>query len=294
MLGRRDYRTIGAPSQPLLYRLGRWRLLVELACWLVIAAILVVPLLALVATSLVSAYGVPLSPDTFTFDNYVEVLMRQQVTVRAFRNSFFLALSASLILMAIALPLAYFIVWRRNWVLTVLNLAAELPYALPGVVLAIACILLFILPLPVVGFSIYNTIWIILFAYLARFLTLALRPVVSAVHQTDRSLEEAARMTGARFLFRLRTILFPLLAPAAAAGGILVFMTSFNELTVSALLWSSGKETLGVVVFNLDDGGYSVLASAVAAVTVAVIVVLMLATSLFARAMPRGVLPWTN
>ncbi len=71
-------------------------------------------------------------------------------------------------------------------------------------------------------------------------------------------------------------------------------MTSFNELTVSALLWSSGTQTLGVVVFNLDDGGYSVLASAVAAVTVAVILVLMLATTLFTRAMPRGVLPWTN
>jgi iron(III) transport system permease protein len=294
MLRRRDYRTIGAPSQPLLYELGRWRPLFEIGCWLVIVAILVAPLSALVATSLVSAYGVPLSSETVTFDNYVEVLMRQQVTIRAFRNSFFLALTASLILMAIALPLAYFIVWRRNWVLTILNLAAELPYALPGVVLAIAMILIFIVPLPVIGISFYNTIWIILFAYLARFLTLALRPVISAVHQTDRSLEEAARMTGARFLFRLRTVLFPLLAPAAAAGGILVFMTSFNELTVSALLWSSGTETLGVVVFNLDDGGYSVLASAVAAVTVAVILALMLTTSLFARAMPRGVLPWTN
>jgi hypothetical protein len=32
----------------------------------------------------------------------------------------------------------------------------------------------------------------------------------------------------------------------------------------------------------------------VAAVTVAVILVLMLATALFARAMPRGVLPWTD
>ncbi|MEM7025414.1 MAG: iron ABC transporter permease, partial [Pseudomonadota bacterium] len=38
----------------------------------------------------------------------------------------------------------------------------------------------------------------------------------------------------------------------------------YNELTVSALLWSSGSETLGVVVFNLEDGGYTVLASAVA------------------------------
>jgi iron(III) transport system permease protein len=294
MLRRRDYRTVGAPSSPLLYRLGRWRLVCEGGCWLLIVLILVAPLTALLATSLVSAYGVPLSADTMTFDNYAEVLFRQEVTVRAFYNSFTLAFSASLVLIVIAVPLAYFIVWRRSWLLAVLNLAAELPYALPGIVLAIAAILIFIKPLPLVGVSLYNTIWIILFAYLARFLTLALRPVVSAVHQTDRSLEEAARMAGARFIFRLRTVLFPLLAPAAAAGGILVFMTSFNELTVSALLWSAGNETLGVIVFNLDDGGYSVLAAAVAAVTVVVIVVLMVATTAFTRYLPKGVLPWSE
>ena len=169
---------------------------------------------------------------------------------------------------------------------------AEVPYALPGIVLGIAAILIFIVPLPFVGISLYNTIWIIFFAYLARFLTLSLRPVIGAVQQTDPALDEAARMTGAGYLFRLRTVLYPLLAPAAAAGAILTFMTSFNELTVSALLWSAGNETLGVVVFNLDDGGYTVLASAVAAVTVAAIVAIMGVTALFARRLPRGVLPW--
>ena len=76
------------------------------------------------------------------------------------------------------------------------------------------------------------------------------------------------------------------------AGGILVFLTAFNELTVSALLYSSGSETLGVVVFNLDDGGYTVLATAVAMVTIVVIVALMSSASLVAKRMPPGVLPW--
>ncbi|HEX2019412.1 MAG TPA: ABC transporter permease subunit, partial [Aurantimonas sp.] len=102
------------------------------------------------------------------------------------------------------------------------------------------------------------------------------------------------RMSGAGYLFRLRTVVLPLLAPAAAAGAILTFMTSFNELTVSALLWSAGNETLGVVVFNLDDSGAKVLASAVAAVTVVAIVAIMGVTALAARRLPRGVLPWTD
>ena len=294
LIGKRDYRSVGAPSQSLRYRLGKARLPAEIAAWGIIVVILVIPLVALVATSLVTAYGVPLSEKTVTLANYAEVLFRQDSTVRAFRNSFLLAGGASLLLMLLAVPFAALIVWRGGRLLKSLAMLAEVPYALPGIVLGIASILIFIRPLPILGFSLYNTIWIIFFAYLARFLTLSLRPVTGAVQQLDRGLDEAARMTGAGYLFRMRTVLFPLLAPAAAAGAVLTFMTSFNELTVSALLWSAGNETLGVVVFNLDDGGYTVLASAVAVVTVVAIIAIMGATALFAGRLPRGVLPWTD
>lgn len=293
MATRRDTRIAGLASRPLAWRLHLWRPVVELAAWAVIALVLVVPLLALVATSLVSAYGVRLTVETATLGNFVEVLANQAGTVRAFRNSTMLALGAALILMLISVPLAYFVAWRRSRPFRLLELAAELPYALPGVVLAIACILLFLRPLPLVGVGLYGTIWIILVAYCARFLILALRPVVGGYLQLDRSLEEAAQMAGAGFPFRLRTILVPLVAPAAAAGALLVFMTAFNEITVSALLWSSGNETLGVAIFNLDDAGFTVLAAAVAVVTVLVIVALMLLATLAARRLPSGVLPWT-
>ena len=292
VLGRRDYRIIGPPAQPLALSLGRWRGAVEALCWLLIVLILVLPLTALVSTSLVSAYGVALGPDTLTLDNYVEVLLRQSVTVRAFRNSLLLAGGAALALALLAGPLGYFLVWHRNRLLAGLNLLAELPYALPGVVLAIACILLFLRPLPVLGVSLYGTVWIIFVAYLARFLTLALRPAIGGFHQLDRSLEEAARSCGAGFAKRLRSVVLPPVVPLLGAGAILVFLTAVNELTVSALLWSSGSETLGVVVFNLDDGGYTVLAAAVAVLTVILILVLMLLGSWLSRYLPPGALPW--
>ncbi len=294
LIGKRDFRSIGAPSQALRYKLGRFRVATETVAWSIIALILVIPLTALFATSLVRAYGVALSAQTVTLSNYTEVLFHQDATVRAFRNSLLLAGGASIVLMLVAVPLAVFFVWRRNRFLAGLAMLAELPYAFPGIVLGVAAILLFVTPLPLLGISLYNTIWIIFFAYLARFLTLSLRPVVGAVQQIDRALEEAARMTGARYMFRLRTVVFPLLAPAAAAGAILIFMTSFNELTVSALLWSAGNETLGVVVFNLDDSGATVLASAVAVVTVVVIVSIMGVSALASKLLPPGVLPWTD
>jgi iron(III) transport system permease protein len=162
------------------------------------------------------------------------------------------------------------------------------------VVLSIACILLFLKPLPVLGLSIYNTVWILLVAYLARFLVLGLRPVISGYHQMDRAIEEAAQVAGAGFLRRLVTIILPVVAPVAAAGAILVFLTAFNELTLSALLWSSGAETLGVVVFSFEQGGESTAAAAISVLTILVTIGLALSTLLFHQKLPQGVLPWRD
>ena len=201
---------------------------------------------------------------------------------------------AAAILALVSLPLGYFIVWRKIKLAKILAALVETPYALPGVVLSIAMILVFLKPLPLIRVSLYGTIWIILAAYLARFLALGLRPVIAGFQQVGVQLEEAGRTCGAGFFTRMTTITTPLMGPAAVAGAILVFMTAFNELTVSALLWSAGNETLGVIVFNLDDGGSSVLASAVAVLIVIVIFLLMLLTQALGSILPPGVLPWSD
>ena len=78
------------------------------------------------------------------------------------------------------------------------------------------------------------------------------------------------------------------------AGGLLIFMTALSELTVSALLWSSGSETIGVVMFSFEQGGDSSYAAAMSAVTVSITFVLMLGANLFASYLPNGVLPWRD
>ncbi|HKP67353.1 MAG TPA: ABC transporter permease subunit, partial [Casimicrobiaceae bacterium] len=252
------------------------------------------PLCALVLTSLVPAVGVTLGAKTATLENFRFVLFEHAAARRAFGNSFTLAAAAAIMIVAVAIPLAYFLVWRRSRLLRFVNVITEIPYAVPGVVLAIAAILLFVKPIPIIEVSIYNTVWIILFCYLARFLVLGLRPVVSGYHQLDRTLEEASQIAGARLARRLRTIILPLIAPTAAAGALLIFLTAFNELTLSALLWSSGSETLGVVFFSFQQGGDSTYAAALGVLTVGVSIALMVSTLLLAGRLPSGVLPWRD
>ena len=69
-------------------------------------------------------------------------------------------------------------------------------------------------------------------------------------------------------------------------------MSALNELTVSALLWSTGNETLGVEIFFLHYEGNTPAASAVATVAIGVTIVLAAAVSLFGRKLPEGVVPW--
>jgi len=284
---------VGSTGQPLAIPLGKARLPVEIALWAVICAILVLPMLGLLATSLVPAYGVPLRLDTISLSGWHEVLFRQPVTQRAFVNSFALSISAATLLMALCLPLAWLMDRHKTPLGRAFDSLLDLPYALPGVVLAIAMILLLI-NLPFTEATLYGTIWIIFLAYLARFFAVMFRPVQSSLRQLDPSMDEAAQSVGASLSRRLRDIILPLSAPSAAAGAILVFLTAFNELTVSALLWSSGTETLGVVIFNLDDSGETVMASAVAMTIVFVVMFLMAVIQATSRRLPKGVVPWQN
>lgn len=273
------------------FDLGRSRLFVESGVWLVLFAVSVLPLIALVGTSLIPALGVDLSLSTVTMDNF-NFVFEHGGSRRAFVNSTLLGLAAAFIVVAISVPFAYLVVIRKSRIAAVLNVIADAPFALPGIVLSIACIMAFLKPLPLLGFSLYNTIWIILVAYMARFLAFGLRPALAGMAQLDTTLEEAGQMAGAGTFMRLRRIILPLAAPSAMAGGILVFMGAFNELTVSALLWSSGNETLGVVIYNLYDEGNSTGAAAVATLTVVATLIIAAVTSLMARRLPRGVLPW--
>jgi iron(III) transport system permease protein len=284
---------IGMAGRAASFAAGKGRLAVEILLVTVLGGMLVAPLLALITTSLVPTLGVPLNGDTLTFTAWRAIFDEHSATWRALTNSMLLSFGAAALLMALSLPLAWLLVRRPNRPLRWLHSLIDIPYTLPGVVLAIACILLFARPLPLLNVSLSGTLTIIFFAYLARFLTVCLKPVHTSMLQLDPAMEEAASLAGADASRRLRHIVLPLLAPAAFAGALLVFLTAVNELTVSALLWSAGKETLGVVIFNLDESGDKVMASAISVLVVMLVAVVMLLGAL-GRYLPKGVIPWQS
>ena len=275
------------------WRLGNTRPVVEFFAALIILVVLVLPVLSLGMASLVPAYGIRLGMETLTFRAYGEVMLRQDVTREAFRTSFSLAGAAAFLLAFIAVPVSLAINRFAKRSRGLLLFLIDMPYSLPGIVIAIATILLFLRPLPVVGISIYGTPLIILFAYLARFLALAVKPVAATFQQIPPAIEEAGALCGAKFFTRLHSLVIPQLLPAIAAGAVLVFLTAFNELTVSALLWSSGTRTLGVVLYGFEESGLTTEASALGIMTIMVVGLLMLAVDQLKPYLPEGIVPWS-
>jgi iron(III) transport system permease protein len=273
------------PVAPIPLGAARWPVAALVLAYL--AAVLLVPLAALAAAALVPATGVPIGADTVTLRNFTAALAAGSHTLRAIGNSLALSLGAAAILALAALPIALSL--RRREV-RVGSAAADLPYALPGTCTAVAAILV-VLSVPG-GMALYGSLAVILLAYLTRFQALALRPAAAAAARLDPLLDHAARGVGAGTLRRVVSIHAPPLAPALAAGAILVALTAINELQVSVLLYGPGTQTLGVLVFTLQDSGQSAQAAAVSCLALALMAALMAAATLAARRLPAGTLPW--
>lgn len=284
LLRRGSYTVIaGKHTTPQLVRLRRWR-------WPVFAALLVfvclttfAPILAIVATSLTRAYGIPLGAGNFTWDNYASLFQLPAVH-RAIRNSLFLAAATGTVVALLGTILAYLNVKARARGAGVLEALVAIPYAVPGTVVALSMILAFLKPLPIVDWALYNTIWLLLVAYVARFLVLGVRTVGSNLHQIDDTLEEVARMSGASPWRSFADVVWPLIRPGLVAAWFLAAIPSLTELTLSALLWAVGNETIGVLVYSLHEEGKMLLTAALSVVLIIVVLVL----NVTVRAVTRG------
>lgn len=270
---------------------GRWRWPLAALMWFALIWLSVLPILALLTTALIPALGVPFSLETATLQNFEAALANPAIR-RAFANSFTLGTATALIAALAALPLAWLALTVRNPAARALSWLAEPAWVVPGTVLAIGMILAYLRPLPVIGVSIYGTGWILLAAYLGRFLPLVLRPIEAALSAVDPALDEAARVHGVSRLRRVAFVAAPAALPAAAAGALVIFMTAINELTLSALLWSAGNETIGVQIFSLQYEGNSTAAAALSVMTLAAVSVIALIADRLGRRLPLGTLPW--
>ncbi|WP_248930842.1 ABC transporter permease [Paenibacillus hamazuiensis] len=261
----------GVPDDSPRYFLGPYRTLVSLLLWGFLAVITVVPSLSMLAVSLKKAYGVPFTLPNLTLDHYQYILFESTKVWRSMQNSFLLAAVTLGICFAFGTWIAYVRVRRPSWLAKTAEIVIALPFTLPGIVFGLAMIFVWMEPVPGWNPGIYGSMQILFIAYVCRFLILQVRSGISAFMQIDVSMEEAAHIFGADRRRKWLRILLPLLAPGLLGGGILVFLTALTELTVSAILWSAGSQTIGVTVYGFEQAGDTMYSTALSSLVIALI-----------------------
>jgi iron(III) transport system permease protein len=240
-----------------------------IAAWLLLTVGL--PLVALVLAAVTRAVGVPPTPANWTLAHFREVLTPR--TAEALGRSAGLAVLAATVLLVLAAGVALVESGRAGRAVSTL---ATLTVVLPGSTLAVAVLLTY-------GQRLADPAALILVAYLAKFWAFAQRPLSGARDRVVADEWRAARVSGARPLTAVRTVLVRPLAPVLLGAWGLVLLTALHEVTMSSLLYGPGGETLAVVVLNSQELGRIGPTAALSVVLTALVVVPALAAGLLLR-----------
>lgn len=147
------------------------------------------------------------------------------------------------------------------------------PMVMPEVMIGLSLLLLFI------GIGLDRGLLTIAIAH-ATFCTGFVAVVVSArLRGLDRSLEEAAADLGAGPLRVLATITLPLLAPAIAAGALLAFTLSLDDLVIASFVSGPGATTLPMRLYSQVRLGVNPEINAASTLLVALVSVAVLGAS---------------
>ena len=252
-LAKRSYITLGGKgSRPQLVDLGPVRWVVFAFCVIVFIVAIVLPYLTLLAVSFSKSWGLDFWKG-LTLANYKFILFEYDTTQRAIGNSLLLAAISATIAVILGSVIGWIDIRSKVPGRKLLDYIALIPLGLPGIVMAVALIQ-FWLAMPI---ALYGTLAILMLAYVGRYIPLGVRAANTALRQIDPSLEESARILGARWATTMREITLPLMRPGLFAGWLLVFVPVVQELSASILLFSSSTITLAVAVYNLYETGYS-------------------------------------
>jgi multiple sugar transport system permease protein len=173
----------------------------------------------------------------------VRQAFQEQPLAHAALNSLLVALTAAVVAVLLATPMAYVMARHRTWPVRAATGWVVVSQVFPFV--------LVIIPLFLVlkHLRLVDSLAGLVVVYVVWALPFALWMLVGHVRAVPAELEEAAAVDGAGRLRTLVSVTAPLLAPGIAATALFAFVTAWNEFFFAlVLLKSPGKQTLPVVL----------------------------------------------
>ncbi|MEU6992671.1 carbohydrate ABC transporter permease [Streptomyces sp. NPDC046465] len=181
-------------------------------------------------------------PKDPTLENFRQAFDEQPL-LRAAGNSLIAALSASLIAVVIATPMAYVMARHRNRLAKAATGWVVISQAFPFVLIIIPLFLI------LKNLHLINSLLGLILVYVVWSLPFALWMLVGYVRAVPTELEEAAAVDGASRVRTFVSVVAPLLAPGIVATAMFAFITAWNEFFFAlVLLKTPEKQTLPVIL----------------------------------------------
>lgn len=147
------------------------------------------------------------------------------------------------------------------------------PLVMPEVILGLSLLLLF------VAVDLDRGFWTVALAHTTFSMCFVAVVVQSRLITFDRSLEEAALDLGAPPLKAFLTVTLPIIFPAVAAGWMLAFTLSLDDLVIASFTTGPGATTLPMRIYSQVRLGVTPEINAVSTIFIAVVTLIAIAAS---------------
>lgn len=275
------YATVtGKNYRPTMVPLGRWRWPLFTLSGLWLAAIVILPFVAIIWSSLIPYYQVP------SFHALAQVslagyhwILTQSLTYTTFLNSVIAGFSSTTLVVLLSAVIAWIVIrtrWRGRRILDYLAFA---PIAVSGTLFGLALIWLYL----TVKIPIYDTIWIVVIGFIAKYLPQAMRFSYASMTQVHHELEEASAASGAGWGTTFRRVLIPLMMPGMIGAWIYVIALTFKVLSLPIMLSGPNSKVLSVLIFDLAQEGQSQQLAALGVMLVILLAMITVSAQIFSR-----------
>ncbi len=197
----------------------------------------------------------------------------------AIPNTFIIGGIALVLVVLIAIIIAYLVVRRSNVVTTAIDTMSMLPYIIPGSVVGIALVMAFNKK----PFMLTGTVAIMVIALCIRRLPYTIRSSVAILQQIPITIEEASISLGASKMKTFFGITVPMMSNGIISGAIISWVTIITELSTAIILYNSKTITLTLAVYTFVTRGNYGYAAALATVLTALTIVSLLVFMKFSK-----------
>ena len=224
----------------------------------VVVGISILPQLYVVYTSFQKTSG-QIYVDGYSLQSYQDMF---SLLGRSIQNTIVIPAVSLLIVVFLAVLIAYVAVRRRNVLSGAVDVISMIPYVIPGTVIGIAMISAFNRePLVLTGGML-----IMVVALVVRRLPYTIRSSVAILQQIPLYVEEAALSLGSSKPKAFFTVTLPMMSSGVLSGAILSWVTLISELSTAILLYTGKTQTLTVAIYTQIVRGNYGIASAMATV----------------------------